>query len=131
MNNGTNPLFLIDELHSLGDCICVPITNKVPALEEFDPNKCYTTWEIFLATNSGINSITDVFIFVEDECLLQVNLIAEHNIINRPSFIELIDDLRKNQKEIGLSQLKDFVSTLSAPEIKQEKKGKEEKISLR
>ena len=128
MSNGTNPLFLIDELHSLGDCISVPITKKVPPLEEFDTNKCYTNWEIFLATASDINAITDVFIFVEDECLLQVNLISDFNIIQTTQFEELVSELKKNQKEIGLAQLQDFVSSLSTPEVKQVQKGKEEKI---
>lgn len=130
MNNGTNPLFLIDELHSLGDCISVPITKKIPVLDEFDPNKCYTTWEIFIATDSGINAITDVFIFVEDECLLQVNLICEYNIIKTQSFYDLIFEIKKNQKEIGLAQLQDFVTNLSAPETKIIQKGKEEKTTI-
>lgn len=130
MSNGTNPLFLIDELHTLGDCLSVPITKKVPPLDEFDPNKCYTTWEIFLSTESDINAITDVFIFVEDECLLQVNLISEFNIVETPQFLQLVSDLKKNQKEIGLAQLQDFVGTLNTPEVKQQlSKGKEEKLN--
>jgi len=50
MSNGTNPLFLLDELHSIGSCIAIPIINKIPELDDFDPNKCYTTWEVFLST---------------------------------------------------------------------------------
>ena len=128
MNNGTNPLFLIDELHTLGDCISVPITKKIPVLEEFDPNKCYTSWEIFISTDAGINAITDVFIFVEDECLLQVNLICEYNIIKLQAFAELINEIKKDQKEIGFARLQDFVNNLSAPETKVVQKRKEEKV---
>ncbi len=130
MNNGTNPLFLIDELHTLGDCISVPITKKIPVLYEFDQNKCYTTWEIFISTDAGINAITDVFIFVEDECLLQVNLICEYNIIKLQPFNELVNEIKKNQKEIGFAELQDFVNNISTPDTKIIQKGKEEKVAV-
>lgn len=129
MNNGTNPLFLLDELHSLGECVSIPITKKIPALDEFDSNKCYTTWEIFLATKSDINSISDVFIFVEDECLLQVNLICDFNLLNNPLFLEMAEDIRINQQEIGLAKLQDFVAKSAAPEVKLQLKSKDEKVT--
>ena len=31
-----------------------------------DPEACYTSWDIILTTSSDINTIRDVFIFVED-----------------------------------------------------------------
>jgi len=129
MNNGTNPLFLIDELYSLGACIAIPIIKKIPSLDEFDPNKCYTTWELFLATESDINAITDIFIFVEDDCELQVTLISEFNLLGNEQFVNKLEEIRKNQQEIGLAQLQDFIGTLSNPETKQERKGKDEKIT--
>jgi two-component system chemotaxis sensor kinase CheA len=130
MSNGTNPLFLLDELNSLGDCISIPIIKKIPPLEEFDPNKCYTTWEIFLATESDINSITDVFIFVEDECLLEVNQISEFNLLTNTTFIEKIEEIRTRHQELGLAQIKDFISNLTQPEQKQAAKTKDEKAAL-
>jgi two-component system chemotaxis sensor kinase CheA len=129
MNNGTNPLFLLDELYSLGECISVPLTSKVPLVDDFDPNKCYTVWEIFLATNAEINSITDVFIFVEDDCLLDVNQISDFNLIINPLFQDKVQELRKNKREIGLAQIKEFVSSLSKPETKQISKSKDEKTT--
>ncbi len=130
MNNGTSPLFLIDELYSLGACIAIPIIKKIPSLDEYDPNKCYTTWELFLATESDINAITDIFIFVEDECDLQVTLISEFNLLGNEQFVNKLEEIRKNQQEIGLTQLQDFIGTLSNTETKPEKKGKDEKIAL-
>lgn len=130
MSNGTNPLFLLDELYSIGNCIAIPIVNKIPELEDFDPNKCYTTWEIFLSTESNINSITDVFIFVEDECLLQVNLISDLNLLINQQFIDKLEELSINQQEIGLAQLQDFIAGLTVQETKQVVKGKEEKVII-
>jgi two-component system chemotaxis sensor kinase CheA len=130
MSNGTNPLFLLDELHSIGSCIAIPIINKIPELEDFDPNKCYTTWEVFLSTESNINSITDVFIFVEDECLLQVNLISDQNLLANQQFVDKLEELRSNQQETGLAQLQDIISGLTMPETNQVVKGREEKVVL-
>jgi len=127
MSNGTNPLFLLDELYSLGECLSIPITKKIPSLDEFDPNKCYTTWEIFLSTKSDINSITDVFIFVEDDCELRVNLVCDYNLLSTPLFVEKIEDVRNKQQEIGLSQVQDFVANMVSPEVKQLQKSKDEK----
>jgi two-component system, chemotaxis family, sensor kinase CheA len=70
--NGTNPLYLIDELHSLGTCRVVPHTELIPALENLDFTVCYTFWEIYLTTQSDENAIKDVFIFVEDECEIKI-----------------------------------------------------------
>jgi two-component system chemotaxis sensor kinase CheA len=129
MNNGTNPLFLLDELYSLGDCVSLPTTNKIPVLEEFDPNKCYTGWEIFLATESDMNTITDVFIFVEDDCLLEVNQICDYNLLTNSEFLEKVKEKKALNQEFGMTQAKEFVSTLTKPEIKQQYKTKEEKTS--
>jgi len=130
MNNGTNPLFLLDELSSLGECIAIPTTSKVPVLSEFDPNKCFTCWELILATDAEINAITDVFIFVEDDCLLEVNQICDFNIVGNKLFREKLQEAQKRKQEIGLSQIKEFVLNLTKPEVnKQLSKSKDEKFT--
>ncbi|GAB0057191.1 Chemotaxis protein CheA [Candidatus Magnetaquicoccaceae bacterium FCR-1] len=72
---GTNPLLLLNELRDLGDCRVVAITDKIPEFEDMDPETCYTGWEIFLTAQIAENAIRDVFIFVEDECELNIRLI--------------------------------------------------------
>ncbi|MFZ5564569.1 MAG: chemotaxis protein CheA [Thermodesulfobacteriota bacterium] len=75
---GTNPLLLLDELHELGVARVVAHVDGIPPLEEMDPESCYTWWDVLLATDRGANAIRDVFIFVEDECDLAVNLVADN-----------------------------------------------------
>ncbi len=72
---GTNPLLLINELRGMGQCRVVALTNNFPSLEEMDPERCYTDWEIFLTTKEEENAIRDVFIFVEDDCTLNIRLL--------------------------------------------------------
>ncbi|GFO68981.1 chemotaxis protein CheA [Geomonas limicola] len=76
---GTNPLNLLVELHELGVCNVIAQTAGVPELEELDPESCYVYWDVILTTDQGLNAIKDVFIFVEDDCDLKIEAIAEHD----------------------------------------------------
>ena len=42
-----------------------------------DPESCYIYWDIIVTTNKGLNAIRDVFIFIEDECELSIDVIYE------------------------------------------------------
>jgi two-component system chemotaxis sensor kinase CheA len=76
-SRGTNPILLLNELCSLGECKVFAHTDAIPELEEFNPEECRTAWDVFLTTDLGINAIRDVFIFVEDECELTIEVIDE------------------------------------------------------
>jgi two-component system chemotaxis sensor kinase CheA len=129
MSNGTNPLFLLDDINSLGQCIAIPKLKKIPELEEFDSNKCYTSWELVLATAADMSAITDVFIFVEEECELQVKVLCDYNLLILPEFIEKINLLKSQGHDSFLSYLQDFVIGNKVAEVKQIIKNKEEKSS--
>ncbi|MBF0158630.1 MAG: chemotaxis protein CheA [Magnetococcales bacterium] len=80
--NGTNPILLLDEIRTLGSCRMVAFTDKIPDdLEEMDPERCYTSWEIFVTTDKGENAIRDVFIFVEDQCDLNIRLLDRDELV--------------------------------------------------
>ena len=94
MDNGTNPLYLIDELSSMGTkSLVFPRTNKIPMLSRFNPSKCYTSWEGFMVTDAGINELQDVFIFVEDESEIEVRKIADFDLLSNENFVSKINDL--------------------------------------
>jgi len=73
--NGTNPVLLLDELREMGECTVTPHTENIPLLDAMDPESCYIFWDIILTTGQGMNAIRDVFIFVEDECELSIDII--------------------------------------------------------
>jgi two-component system chemotaxis sensor kinase CheA len=75
--NGTNPLLLLAELRQLGDCRAVAQMAKVPALEDVDPEHCHIFWDVILTTKRGIDAIRDVFIFIEDDCELKIDVIDD------------------------------------------------------
>lgn len=124
-DNGTNPLYLLDELFGLGNCIAIPHLGKVPEYEHLDPTKCHTYWEVFLTTNSSINSITDVFIFVEDECSIDIHKLSDYNLLNNKTFLEKLDEIKAGGKDIGINELQAFVTKLNAAHGSKEKKSEE------
>ena len=77
--SGSNPLTLLAELRELGTCNVVAQTSDFPGLEEINPEACYVYWDVILTTDQGENAIRDVFIFVEDDCELKIEIIAEHS----------------------------------------------------
>ncbi|MDX9714969.1 MAG: chemotaxis protein CheA [Dissulfurispiraceae bacterium] len=72
---GINPLMFLPELADMGECTFIANTCSIPLLSDIDPAKCYVSWNIILTTNLGVDAIKDVFIFVEDECELKIDVI--------------------------------------------------------
>lgn len=70
--SGTNPLLLIRELTELGESK-IKAESSIPVLDQLDPTLCYVKWEIELVSERSINDIKDVFIFVEDDCILEIS----------------------------------------------------------
>jgi two-component system chemotaxis sensor kinase CheA len=84
--NGANPLLLIDELRSLGDCRVKVDVRSTPPLDEIDPSACYFEWEALLVTAHPRSAIDDVFVFVLGEMELAVED-AEPPAISEPAAI--------------------------------------------
>src|SRR6478609_7416590 len=80
--NGANPLFLVDDLFHLGTCKALPRCGKVQGLKELEATQCYISWDVILSTKENEEAIKDVFIFVEDECDLEIIKFFEGNIFH-------------------------------------------------
>jgi len=76
--SGNNPILLMTELREMGDCKIVANIKNLEKFEDFNPELCYTEWEIYLNTTRDIDAIKDVFIFVEGSCDLKIQK-QEHN----------------------------------------------------
>jgi two-component system chemotaxis sensor kinase CheA len=72
MRNGANPLLLLRELRQLGGLSVRASMAAVPPFNELEPERCYVTWEMVLASTAERDAIRDVFIFVEDCCELTI-----------------------------------------------------------
>lgn len=100
-SDGTNPLYLIDELADLGEVIIKIYHDNLPAFDDIVSEKCYLSWTIILSTQVSVNEIVDVFIFVEDESTITVELLSDKDLfslINARSTFEFV--IKNNPDEI-------------------------------
>jgi two-component system chemotaxis sensor kinase CheA len=72
LRDGTNPLLLLNELSQLGELEIKADLTALPPVSELDPERCYVSWDMKLKTSAKIDTIRDVFIFVEDSCELSI-----------------------------------------------------------
>jgi two-component system, chemotaxis family, sensor kinase CheA len=134
LQNGTNPLYLLDDIHALGEALSIVYTHKVPSLELLDASANYCIWQVLVSTSESINEIRDVFIFVEDECELHVDLVAEGAIINQPEVKSLANKALSGNLLLTTDDFKkeQWLSKSEQPAARDEKKKvtiKEHKIS--
>ncbi len=112
---GANPLLLLKELRELGTCRIIAHLSEIPSFDVMDPERCYTYWDIILSTSKGINGIKDVFIFVEDDCQLSIDVIDDSgSTIDKPTYKKLGEilvergDLTPEDMEMVLKNKKRF-----------------------
>lgn len=86
-SNGTNPLYLIDELNALGECNIQISLDRLPPLAEIDPVKCYASWYLFIATAENEDTLQDVFIFVANSAQISIQKVSERNVIHEESVL--------------------------------------------
>ncbi len=91
--NGTNPLALVRELCELGEARVVAQTENIPQLDELDPESCYTYWDVILTTGEDQNAIRDVFIFVEDDCELRIDVIDDGGYLEDDESRKLLGEI--------------------------------------
>ncbi len=72
---GNNPLHLLEDLEELGIVRSFPHTEGIPALEDIDPEACHVWWDIILGAQADQARVQDVFVFVEEDCGLSIDLI--------------------------------------------------------
>jgi two-component system chemotaxis sensor kinase CheA len=77
LGNGTNPVLLLNEIRTLGECNLVAQTGNIPVLDDMDPEQCYLSWDIILTTEKDENIIRDIFIFLEEDSQLDIRIIDD------------------------------------------------------
>ena len=75
--SGADPVTLLDDLRALGQAHITAHTDQVPLLPSLEAEHCYLWWEILLVTEHDQAAIKDVFVFVEDECDVRIQLFED------------------------------------------------------
>lgn len=124
LNNGTNPLFMLDDLTALGKYKTVAFTGTVPSLASFEPLNLYTKWQTILSTDQDVNEIKDVFIFVEDECRMDIAELPSGDIIGDSAKLDpIIAKAIESQTELKADDFAAFktVAVAAAPKADEPK----------
>lgn len=125
--NGNNPLNLLKALYQFGTCEAAACTADIPALENCDADSCYTSWDIHLQTNTDINTIKEIFAFVEHLCSLKIDRVSYNSslpatVMKLESYDEGPDgSIKKSspvpgtEKEDGAIRPKKIISGIRVP----------------
>lgn len=111
--SGNEPLLLLRELDTFGDLSVTTDTTNVPFLDEMVFDNCYFHWDIDLETDVEIETIQEIFEFVEDECDLSIMILA--------SFEKTAAEFCKadNSDEVGFFDFDSFMNGSNDDEIEQ------------
>jgi two-component system, chemotaxis family, sensor kinase CheA len=90
LKNGTDPLLLIREITELGLSRVFPVYDYVPDLLEITYDNTFLSWFIILVTDDR-NAIDDIFIFVEDDAIIDIKVVAQGSVFENEKFVEEID----------------------------------------
>lgn len=132
LDNGTNPLFIIDDLTALGDWKTVAFLKEVPSFKNLNPLLLNIKWQVLLSTDQDINDIKDVFIFVEDECKVDIADLVEGTYIvdNSEEFQKLLLKATTEETSLKPADFEKFKVVKPVAKPKEEKsKVQEAKIS--
>lgn len=64
--HGTNPVLLLGEIVALGRAEVTLLSDRVPTLQEMDPERSYLGWQIDLEHEDPRAALEDVFLFLMD-----------------------------------------------------------------
>ena len=107
---GSNPLLLLAELREMGETTIVAHIDTIPMLDEYVPEECYTFWDIILTTYQDENAIRDVFIFVEDQCELTVDVIYEEGYFDEDENYKRLGEILIERGDISADALNEVIS---------------------
>jgi two-component system, chemotaxis family, sensor kinase CheA len=81
LRNGTNPLYLVDDLLAIGHGVALPYFRALPSVELLDAADCFIAFEVILSTEKSVDEIQSVFLFIDGDCELEIKTIASGNAI--------------------------------------------------
>ena len=102
---GGNPVSLLNELRGLGTCHIVAQLDEIPPLNDLVSDHCYLYWDIILTTGRDEDAIRDVFIFVEDDCDLKIELIDSGSDIDREEGYKKLGHILVERGDISIEEM--------------------------
>jgi len=102
-DNGTNPLYILDELATDSRIKLFVNVSTLPELQALNETQCYTSWSIIISGKYTDEDIANIFIFIEDDAEISITQLAEQNLFENNDFLELT-----NSEVINLDEIINF-----------------------
>ena len=81
IKRGNDPLLLLREVGRTGELSLTPDLSGLPAIwDDYDPLECYLSWQGNLLDGSPEADIREIFEWVEDECVLNLDAIEKQPV---------------------------------------------------
>jgi len=106
---GIQPQLLLKELARLGDAVVVAQPDAIPGLAEINPELCYFYWDVILTTTEDEDAIRDVFIFVEDDCELKIDLIDDSGLIDEAEDYKRLGEILVDRGDLPGAELEKYL----------------------
>ena len=103
--SGANPISLINELRDLGTAHVVAQLDEIPSLDDLVAENCHIYWDIILTGTCGEDAIKDVFIFVEDDCDIKIELIDSSGQIDRDQGYKKLGNILVERGDLSLVEM--------------------------
>lgn len=103
LKTGANPVLLIQELFELGKFDSILMNHhEIPDFKEIDFTQFYLKWNILMRSESTLEDVEDVFLFVKDDHPIEIKQIEQKE------YLEKLEAVREKETEqMGTIQLKD------------------------
>jgi len=108
---GVKPQLLLQELAQLGEAILVAQVDAIPDLELLDPEECRIYWDIILTTSADENELRDVFIFVEDDCDLTIEVIDNTGLLDDQEDYKRLGEILVEKGDLPQDSLEQFLAS--------------------
>lgn len=112
VQTGNDPLFLFDALADLGELDIECKTNELPAFSDIEPKELYLNWQIRLTSSDATEEdIREVFEWVEDECTLDITLLASETVIDAQEQSVKPENSQQNFEQTPKQELTESLTT--------------------
>lgn len=115
LKNGSNPLYLLEDLLELGKGCVLPAFPHLPGFDTLDPTTCYTSFEVLLETEHSEADIEDVFLFVADGSGIKIERFVKPVTLTEALRQKLLDTL-PSERPLGLEKVKGLMEVEELPE---------------
>lgn len=129
IKTGNNPIYLLEDLTNHGLWFIKTYTDRLANIDTYTPDQTYLYWDIFIYTSDDESKLRDEFMFVEDDCELEIINLGENNALNDTYFkesiakcaetpsVEFVKSLIQANKETLVEQVANLNPTGKSPQV--------------